>query len=435
MTDDQPGERRRWPWRRRRRGEGPPAVMSRVCPQCKVAGPARLSPGEVCATCAAQRAWEDANRAGVLVVDRASIEAAVRRREGTREPWWRRVAVWVPAGFSLAAAVFTVVLLRAHLAPREIGPLDALYDDLHGAAARALWVGIGCTLAGVILLVRMRRRRHFRRLGIIAAHALAIIAGATAIVLAGTALWGLRTFGGRFSTMPAREPLGVSPYVEQIASATVVMLAPDGDGDARNLAIGSGAIVGGDATHAWIVTCSHVAMPYAAVGSWRDPKDAQPVWVQLADGRAGRAYVRWAAPPPIDVAVVELAIENPPEPVRFAPAGQPIEPGADVVFVPNPYRDGWLVHRGHLLRKDPHHSPAGTYALLVTDLPLIPGDSGSGLFDARGQLIGLNTWVKVMPGFSQGISLPADAMAVLADAIEHDNLDKLDELQQRMKER
>ena len=77
------------------------------------------------------------------------------------------------------------------------------------------------------------------------------------------------------------------------------------------------------------------------------------------------------------------------------------------MFVPNPYRAGWKVIHGQLLRREPHRTPAGTYELLYIDLPVIPGDSGSGLFDARGQLVGVNTWSRGRAnGAPQGITLP-----------------------------
>lgn len=430
MADGQPTKRRRW---LRRAGEAP-TPTSRVCPSCHQAGPARLVPGEVCASCAAQQAWADADAAGVLVVDQASIAAALERRQAARTPWWQRPLVFVPALVSLAVAGGAAWALAAHLAAHPIAPLRVILDDLHAAARLALWTGIGALIVGIVLLVRTRRRRHFRRGPLLVAHALAIIAGASSAAIGGASLLGDRPYRAAHITMPARESLDISTAVDRVMAATVVLVAPDGEGDARRAALGSGAIVASDAHSAWIVTCSHVAMPYAAVGSWRKPEDAQPVWVQLSDGREGKGFVRWAAPPPIDIALVELAIADPPAPVQIARDAQRLPLGTDVMFVPNPYRDGWLVHRGSLVRKDTHQSPAGTYALLVTDLPIIPGDSGSGLFDTRGQLIGLNTWFKVERGLAEGISLPSEAMTVLADAVEHGELDKLDQLHTLIKE-
>src|SRR5262249_32839565 len=119
---------------------------------------------------------------------------------------------------------------------------------------------------------------------------------------------------------------------------------------------------------------------------------------------------------------------NPPRPVPIAPDASGLEANADVTFVPNPYRSGWHVMNGHLIQRETHRTPQGTYDLLYTDLPVTHGDSGSGLFDARGQLVGLNTWTRIGAGVpAQGISLPSETMRVLVNAINTGTLDKLDD--------
>ncbi|HET7503524.1 MAG TPA: trypsin-like peptidase domain-containing protein [Kofleriaceae bacterium] len=390
----------------------------------------RLYPGQLCAACEAQAAWSRVGERDRLVIDRAAIDEAIQRRggEAAGEPLRRRALVWGAPAVTLALAAFTAWCLLQLLAARSIGPLGSLLSEMRASARWATALGLLALVAGVVAIVRMRRRRHFRRLGILASHLLAIIAGCSALVI-GIMHWiGLASgFGGAFTSMPARQSLGESSQVERIINATVVVLAPGADGDARELAMGTGAVVAADDHRAWIVTCSHVAMPYAAVGTFRHARDAQPVWVQLSDGREGKATVRWAAPPPLDVVLVELPIAHPPDPVVIAADTSEIRSAASVTFVPNPYRAGWKVLRGALIRRESHRTPAGTYDLLYTDLPVTHGDSGSGLYDARGELIGLNTWTLVGGAGSQGISLPSETMRVLVDAIHAGRLDRLDE--------
>jgi S1-C subfamily serine protease len=329
------------------------------------------------------------------------------------------------ATLSAAAAAFWC--LWQLLSDRSIGPLAALIADLTESARNAMLVGVAGVALGVIGLVRVRRKRQFRRLEILACHALAIVLGATAVVVG--VLQSPSGLADRWQnlSMPARRALGVPAHVQRILDATVVVLAPDADGDARKLAMGTGAVIARDPGRAWIVTCSHVAMPYVAVATWHQPRVASPVWVQLSDGREGRGTVRWTAPPPLDVALIELPIDHPPEPVVIAADSSTLGPGDGVTFVPNPYRSGWEVLHGKLLRRDTHHTPAGTYDLLFTDLFVIPGDSGSGLYDARGQLVGLNTWTSIEDGGARGISLPSEAMQVLVAAIAGGKLDQLDD--------
>lgn len=405
-------------------------AMTAVCPSCKTIGPVRLAPGQMCAACEAQAAWQRVGEGGRMVIDRDSIAAAVRRREGEAagQPLWRRCLAWVMPAATLGAAAFAFWWMHQLLAARSIGPLAALVAELTASARSTTLIGAGGVILGVVAFVRLRRRRQFRRLAILTCHLLAIVAGAAAIVLGAFHWYALGAgTGWRHTAMPARASLGVPSHVDRILDATVVVLAPDGDGDARNLAMGTGEVIAKDEARAWIVTCSHVAMPYVAVASWHHARDAWPVWVQLADGREGRGVVRWTAPPPLDVALVELRIDHPPEPVAIAADTSVLGPDDGVTFVPNPYRAGWHVLHGKLLRRDTHHTPAGTYDLLFTDLPVIPGDSGSGLYDARGRLVGLNAWTHIEDGGARGISLPSETMRALVAAISDGKLDQLDE--------
>ena len=95
--------------------------------------------------------------------------------------------------------------------------------------------------------------------------------------------------------------------------------------------------------------------------------------------------------------------------------------------MPNPFRDGWLQHRGTVSGRRAHMTPAGRFSLVLTDLPLQPGDSGSGLFDTRNRLIGLNTWkVGDADRTWLGISLPSDTMKKITDMIERGDLSELE---------
>ena len=125
-------------------------------------------------------------------------------------------------------------------------------------------------------------------------------------------------------------------------AATTVVVAPDADGDASRPAMGTGAIIHTEKMRAWIVTCSHVAMPYAAVASFRDAAAAQPVWVYFSDGRNVQGRVAWTAQPPLDVAIIAVDIQDPPPAVTVSRSAEEAGKGSSVRFVPNPFRDGWL---------------------------------------------------------------------------------------------
>jgi S1-C subfamily serine protease len=358
------------------------------------------------------------------------VRAVVRRLDGEAagEALWRRGLTWAVPAATLGLAVLGAVCLLRVLSPRPIGPLAQLLSGLTSTARTATLVGIASFFAGVIALVRLRRQREFRRLPIVTSHLLAIVVGATAGAIGGLHWYAWSGAGDVENlSMPARAAIDEAPHIARIRDATVVLLAPDADGDARSLAMGTGAVIARDDHRAWIVTCSHVAMPYVAVGTFHNVRDAATLWVQLSDGREGKATVRWTAPPPLDVALVEMPIDHPPEPVVIAADTSALVADDSVTFVPNPYRSGWHVVHGKLLHRDTHHTPAGTYDLLFTSLPVIHGDSGSGLYDSRGQLVGLNTWTRIEEGGARGISLPSETMRVLVTAIRDGKLDRLDE--------
>jgi S1-C subfamily serine protease len=385
------------------------------CPRCGGPTDPRATPPELCPPCRSTLAWDRYGAPGArLVILEEDIERALalRRPQGGDEPWPRRVArlALVAAAAALAAAAVAACVRLWGF--QELAPLAELRQRLLAALGVALATGAAAVAAGLGAAALVRRTPRLRSWRQALATTGAAAVGAAALGTA--ALWWLLGGSGTgwtYWAMPAlARDLALAPVAGPIVQATVVILAPDADGDAGPLAIGAGTIVHTRSDRAWIVTCSHVAMPYAAVASWRDAAAAQPVWVYFSDGRHGRGRVEWTAQPPLDVAVVSAAIADPPPPVPVLPRAE-VAADDEVHFVPNPLRSGWAVHSGRILRVEPHATPAGEYSLLVTDLPVQPGDSGSGLFDRDGRLVGMSTWAsRDADGRPVGISLPARAV-------------------------
>jgi len=389
-------------------------------------------PGGLCPDCESAEAWSRYATPGrKLVIDRAALaEAEARQRvSNAGQSVLVRGLNVLPSLLSLGLGVSGLAFTVALFGHRELRPMA---DILAGLAHTARWatvLGGGGLVLAVVALVRLRRGRLFRSWPLLAAGGAGMLAGSVSAVVGGLHWHAVTTgIGWKHTTIPALTwDVTADPIARSVAEATVVILAPDRHGNARGLSIGSGAVIHAAKRRAWIVTCSHVCMPYAAVASFRDPKQAHPVWVYFWDGRNLQGEVKWTAPPPLDVAVVAVHIENPPRPVPVFRSADAIGPGTDVLFVPNPLRSGWLVHRGQVTKREPHFTPAGRYTTLYTDLPVQQGDSGTGLFDARGNLMGSNTWLRVDSEGARGISLPSEAMERILDLIERDALDMLDE--------
>lgn len=399
-------------------------VGTTTCPRCGQHTPVRLSSGQVCASCRSADAWSERDH---LVITHGDIAAAESRR--SLAP---RVAL-TPLFLSVAAVALAVVAglhLLSLFDAQPVRGLDELVGALRGAAMNATLWGAASLIGGIGALVYLRRSRHAHRRHYLVTYLVAVFAGGSAAVTGGLHWYGVAgSLGLEHLTMPAFARTDYpSVHFERIAAATVVIVVPAHDGDAKNPGIGTGAIIGRDSERAWIVTCSHVAMPYASVASWRDPADAMPVWVQLYDGRSAQGTITWAAPPPLDVAVVEVPMENTPAPIEISRTTDALEAGAPVMFVPNPYRHGWMIHHGEIEKRRLHNTPAGPYSLVYTTLPVQPGDSGSGLFDSRGLLIGLNTWARFGAGGPRGISLPSETLHALVDAVRDNRLHELDKI-------
>ncbi len=378
----------------------------------------RLAPGQACAACLSREAWSHWQAKGVLVIDRATIEASEARRAGTHRRRILGIATSAAATLvSLGLATACVWAVAALFAPRGIGSPAVIVASIRDSGWRVVAWGSACAglSAGALRLSAPGRLRAIftaARLG-------GVVGGSAAALLGGLVLYVAKdAWSIDYLSMPARVDWGeVGEAVQRARDAVAVVVAPDADGDARAGALGAAAVVGVDADRVFLLTCSHVAMPYVAVGARRDPAAAHAVWVQLADGREASGKVVWTSEPPLDVALIQVRLEAPPAAVPMIASSRDIDTGAPVFFLPNPLRHGFRLERGHVLRRELHVTPAGPYSLLYTDLPVRPGDSGSGLFDARGRLVGLNTWTRVSDGAPQGISLPAEAIDEIARAM------------------
>lgn len=400
-------------------------VEATVCPDCNSRVAVRLLAGESCPQCESSKAWERYGRRGEkLVIDRADIVVAEARLGEDGRGIASSLKYWLSGIVGLALAVGGGYCLRDLLAARPLGPLAPLYAELQRTSLWCAGLGLLALTVGVASTLAQKKGAMFRNAPLLMVNLIAVIAG-TVTMLVGAVHWGGASgVGWAYMAMPPLEvaSLTLSAQERAIMLATTVLIAPDGNGDARGVSLGSGAVIRSERGAAFVVTCSHVAMPYASVAAYREPKDAHPVWVYFSDGRHAEGRVVWTAKPPLDVAVVRVAIVDPPRPVPVRASADAAEAGFEVSFVPNPFRSGWTVHRGTVLKREAHRTPAGEYSLIYTSLPVQPGDSGTGLFDSLGRLVGLNTWTQFEEGGPKGISLPSNTMERIVEMMDGNEL-------------
>lgn len=388
----------------------PPAVGTGVCPRCGATVHGPLAPGDVCAACEARGALTPVGTpARRVVIARDEIDRAWRLRRGERT--WSAWGAARRAGAIAAAAL--AALAWAFVAPllgdSRLPDIDVALESVGAAALRSLLAGCAAALVGAATSVAVARSRSHRSIPLAVASLAALLAGGGAAAVG--AVFGVGTLSYSFDhrRMPA-VPADMDRGTARLAASTVVLYAPaaEGGGVLRS-AIGMGTVVGRKGSRVVVLTCGHVAMPYETSAAWRDPARSEDLRVSFADGTTATGRIRWFAPPPVDIALVEAEASSPPEPVVVAGA-EGLEAGATVSFLANPYRKGWVVHSGRVVMRRQHDTPTGRYRLVVTDLPVQSGDSGSGLFDSTGRLVGVNTWRFESGAGVQGISLPSDGL-------------------------
>jgi serine protease Do len=165
--------------------------------------------------------------------------------------------------------------------------------------------------------------------------------------------------------------------------------------------VGTGFIVSADGQ---IVTNAHVV------------DGADKVTVTLADGRKidGKVLGADAA---TDIAVIKIEEGKDLPTVAFGDSAQ-LKVGQDVVAIGNPFGLGNSVTSGIVsaLGRDINSGPFDNY--IQTDAAINKGNSGGPLFNADGEVIGINTAIFSPSGGSVGIgfAVPSEtAMAVVAD--------------------
>ena len=159
--------------------------------------------------------------------------------------------------------------------------------------------------------------------------------------------------------------------------------------------LGSGFIVRSDGL---VLTNAHVV------------RDAQHVTVTLADHHEYRAKVL-GIDTATDVAVLKVEAHNLPT-VRFGDSSQ-LQVGDYVLAIGQPYGLEETATAGIVSAKG-RSLPGDSYVPFIqTDVAVNPGNSGGPLFDARGEVVGINSQIYSNTGGYQGVSfaIPIDVAA------------------------
>ena len=248
-----------------------------------------------------------------------SWQTRTPRSPGKARARWSRPGIGFRRSWRSPSERVRGYFVAALFGHRPVGPLAPLYSELQRTALIATGLGFATLLVGITSTLAQKRGSLFRNAPLLVMNLSAVIAGTFTLIVGGVHWGGASGVGWAHMAMPPlATELAQTAQEKAIMLATTVLVAPDGNGDAKGPSLGSGAVIRSERAAAFVVTCSHVAMPYASVAAFRDPNDAHPVWVYFSDGRHAEGRVVWTAEPPLDVAVVRVDIADPPNPVPVA---------------------------------------------------------------------------------------------------------------------
>ncbi len=164
---------------------------------------------------------------------------------------------------------------------------------------------------------------------------------------------------------------------------------------------GSGFIVSSDGI---ILTNAHVV------------KDAKEVTVKLTDRREFRAKVL-GSDPKTDVAVLRIDAKN--LPVVSIGKTSDLRVGEWVLAIGSPFGFENTVTAGVVSAKGRSLPDDSAVPFIQTDVAVNPGNSGGPLFNARGEVVGINSQIYSRSGGYQGVSfaIPIDVAARIKDQI------------------
>jgi S1-C subfamily serine protease len=197
--------------------------------------------------------------------------------------------------------------------------------------------------------------------------------------------------------------------IQRAMRANVVVMASSGWG--MDQALGSGVIVKVDSatSKAYILTNRHVIDPDFRGSFSGDaiPKNAN-IQVEMLGQSPRKATIHWIAPHGVDAALISTDILTDEAVATKWKKGIKPQIGSDIFGVGNPQELTWTQTKGSVSQIRKQKSQGHEFSLIQTDVPISCGNSGGGLYDQQGYLLGINTWTmdkRVAEGLSFAISL------------------------------
>lgn len=211
--------------------------------------------------------------------------------------------------------------------------------------------------------------------------------------------WGLSQFG----LMPAMERDAILPDVASIkgldpplrrAMLANVLIEHRSGLAGMGLSMGSGVILGIDKGEAVIVTNRHVIDDSFSptTDTAADLERLGAIEISFFGRPRTTGRVVWTAPNGADLALMRVPFQAAGEAqAALWQRGRPAAVGAQVFAIGNPHRLGWTHTQGVISQFRSQQMGNRQVRLIQVQVALNPGNSGGGLYDRDGYLIGINS--------------------------------------------
>ena len=205
----------------------------------------------------------------------------------------------------------------------------------------------------------------------------------------------------------------LDPTIRRAMSANVLIESHTGL-LGRNSALGSGVILEITGKEATILTNRHVVDPEFEADEAAPPGAKGSLAVYFVDRSSGPGRVMWLAPGGIDLAIVRVTLSTAGPQAAKWKLDRPLKIGDPVFAIGNPHGLGWTHTQGTISQLRLQQIAGRQLRVIQTQTVINAGNSGGGLYDKEGYLVGINSWTedkKVSEGLNFALAL--DALAVL----------------------
>ncbi|MEO1525125.1 MAG: trypsin-like peptidase domain-containing protein [Planctomycetota bacterium] len=216
---------------------------------------------------------------------------------------------------------------------------------------------------------------------------------------------GMASSGGQEPSIiqpPSEEDLARQPEAIQRgmrANVRLVVTSPAGS------SVGSGVIIERRADMVFIITNRHVVDPLFARSRGQSGLQISQLTnpeIMFVTGDEEPGKILWFAPDNVDLAVVRAFCPNEGIEVADCAEDPAVTIGESVFAVGNPHGIGWSLTKGTVSGLRTQDTATGKVPVVQTDAQINPGNSGGGLYNAEGQLVGINDFI-IDPSIARGM--------------------------------